>query len=79
MATVGAYEAKTRLSELLRRVSRGESFVITHHGKAVAALVPAEPGPSQPVEEVIAALKAFRQGRSLGDFSVRQLIDEGRA
>ena len=37
---IGAFEAKTRLSELLRQTERGRSFVILRRGKAVARLVP---------------------------------------
>jgi prevent-host-death family protein len=40
MSEVGAYEAKTHLSELLERVQKGERFVITKHGRPVAELVP---------------------------------------
>lgn len=39
MITVGAFEAKTKFSELLDRVERGEEVVITRHGKTVARLV----------------------------------------
>ncbi|MGL4323148.1 MAG: type II toxin-antitoxin system Phd/YefM family antitoxin [Beijerinckiaceae bacterium] len=39
MITVGAFEAKTKLSELLDRVERGEEIIITRHGKPVARLV----------------------------------------
>jgi len=35
-------EAKTHLSDCIREVEQGESVLITRHGKAVAALVPAE-------------------------------------
>lgn len=41
---VGAYEAKTRLPELLREVQAGRSYVITVRGKPVAELVPARAG-----------------------------------
>ena len=41
MATVGAFAAKTHLSELLDRVEKGEEIVITRHGIAVAVLKPA--------------------------------------
>ena len=41
---IGAYEAKTHLSDLLDRVERGEELVITRHGKPVARLIPAQPG-----------------------------------
>ena len=37
---VGAYEAKTHLPELLRKVRAGSSFTITQRGEAVADLVP---------------------------------------
>jgi prevent-host-death family protein len=40
MASVTAFEAKTRFGELLERVSKGEEVVITRHDKAVARLVP---------------------------------------
>lgn len=42
MTTVGAFEAKTKLSELLDRVARGEEILITRRGKPAARLVPAE-------------------------------------
>lgn len=35
MITVGAFEAKTKFSELLDRVERGEDVVVTRHGKRV--------------------------------------------
>lgn len=38
---IGAFEAKTRLSELLDRVSKGHVYVITKHGRPVAELRPA--------------------------------------
>ncbi len=38
--TVGAFEAKTHLSELLARVEEGEQVTITKHGRPVARLVP---------------------------------------
>ncbi len=39
MSVVGAFEAKTKLSELLARVEQGEEIVITRRGKPVAKLV----------------------------------------
>ncbi|MPY89051.1 MAG: type II toxin-antitoxin system prevent-host-death family antitoxin [Luteitalea sp.] len=38
---IGAFEAKTRLSELLDRVDKGEVYVITKRGRPVAELRPA--------------------------------------
>lgn len=37
---IGAFEAKTRLSELLEKVRRGEVFFITKRGHLVAELRP---------------------------------------
>lgn len=43
MPEIGAYEAKTKLTELLRRVEAGEEFVITRRGKGIAVLKPVLP------------------------------------
>lgn len=40
MSTVGSFEAKTKLAELLDKVEAGETVTITRHGKPVAQLVP---------------------------------------
>jgi prevent-host-death family protein len=40
---IGAFEAKTRLSELLERVQRGHVYRITKRGKPVAELRPPAP------------------------------------
>jgi len=37
---IGAYDAKTKLPEILRRVEAGEAFTITNRGKPVADLIP---------------------------------------
>ncbi|MFY4731014.1 type II toxin-antitoxin system Phd/YefM family antitoxin, partial [Nitrospira sp. BLG_2] len=39
---IGAFEAKTHLSALLERVSKGETITITRHGVPAAMLVPVE-------------------------------------
>jgi prevent-host-death family protein len=41
MQEVGAYEAKTNFSRLLRQTRAGKSFIITQRGKPVAELKPA--------------------------------------
>ena len=43
MTTVGVHEAKTHLSELLRRVAGGEEIVIVNGREPVARLVPVSP------------------------------------
>ena len=78
MQTIGAYEAKTHLPELLRRVADGEEFTITRHGVPVAQLVPLESKRKRDVDEVIEKLLEFGKGRKLGDLTIREMIDEGR-
>jgi prevent-host-death family protein len=76
---VTAFEAKTRLSELLRETERGRSFVIRRRGKPVARLVPFTLRTASLVD-FKRTLKAFREIRSRlsGRVKIRQLIDEGR-
>jgi prevent-host-death family protein len=80
MESVGSFEAKTHLPQLLERVARGEEFTITKHGKPVARLVPVTTATPKPdVRQVIEELKAFSKGNTLGEgLSVRDLIEEGR-
>jgi prevent-host-death family protein len=40
--TLGAYEAKTKFSELIARAEKGESFVVTKNGRPVARITPTE-------------------------------------
>jgi prevent-host-death family protein len=79
METVGSFEAKTHMSQLLERVAQGEEITITKHGKPVARLVPAVPeAPKPDVRAAVEAMKQFRKGRSLGCLSIREMIEEGR-
>jgi prevent-host-death family protein len=79
MKTVGAYEAKTRLAELLNRVERGEKVVITRHGIPVALLQPYPENKGADRGSTIALLRAFRKEHSLGDIDLKELIEEGRS
>ena len=78
MRTVGAYEAKTHLSQLLEEVTRGERVAITKNGTPVALLVPVPSRQKPDVREVIRQLREFRRGMTLGGLSVRAMIEEGR-
>ena len=78
MAEVGAFEAKTHLPQLLRRVQEGERFVITRHNRPVAELIPFRQRDAAGIRDAIDSLKAFQETHSLGGLSVRQMIEEGR-
>lgn len=79
MVEVGAYEAKTHLSQLLDRAERGERITITRHGRAVALLGPAPGAPDRTVDEAVSELQALRRHHRLAPGeSVVDLIREGR-
>ena len=74
---IGAFEAKNRLSELLRAAEAGRSIVITRHGRPVARLVPADDGTTRDLAELRAAFAEVRRGIE-GTVDVRELVEEGR-
>jgi prevent-host-death family protein len=77
--TVGSYDAKTRFSELLERVARGEVITITRHGSPVARLVPARPASSAEARrEAIEQMRQLCRHNRLDGLSVRELKAEGR-
>jgi prevent-host-death family protein len=78
MKTVGAFEAKTHLNELLREVSQGETIRITRRGIPVAKLVPAEDGEHRDLKQIVRDIREIRKGANLRGLTIRKLIDEGR-
>lgn len=78
MDSVGAFDAKTHLNELLERVSQGETIQITRRGLPVAKLVPAEVAARKNPRQIAREIRALRRGVTLGGIKVRQLIEEGR-
>jgi prevent-host-death family protein len=78
MKTVGAFDAKTHLNELLRRASRGETIQITRRGVPMARLIPPDAGVKPDVRSLATAIRTLRKGTTLGKTTIRELIDEGR-
>ena len=76
---IGAYEAKTKLPELLRQVQAGKRFTITNRGKAIADLIPSE---SQVPKDPAAAIDKFLAFKKLNPvhakIDIKALIEEGR-
>lgn len=76
---IGAYEAKTHLSDFLRKVKAGAMIRITQRGEHVADLVP--PGTTQIRDAAKAAegMQKFMQRHpAIVSIDTRALIDEGR-
>jgi prevent-host-death family protein len=72
MTTVSAYEAQTHLQRLLRAAERGETVIITRHGRPVAKLAPFEDPRRQSVAEVIRRMDALR--RRLPKVSIDEVL-----
>lgn len=83
-STVGAFDAKTKLSELLDRVEAGEVIVITRHGAPIAKLQRYVDGADRKrARRAIATLRDLRKQylkkqRGLGLDEIRDAIAEGR-
>jgi len=83
MSTVGAFEAKTKLAELLDKVEGGETITITRHGKAVAKLVPASADETERARKraLVEEIKRWRVGKDRGagpGTTIAELIKAGR-
>jgi prevent-host-death family protein len=87
MSEIGANEAKAHLSKLLDRVEKGERFVITRHGRAVAELTPVGKRDETSIRRAIGDLRSFRnelarRGVRMGDLlrkgeTLRDLAHKG--
>jgi prevent-host-death family protein len=77
MKTVGLFEAKQKLSELVDRASAGEQIGITKRGKLAAVIAPARRGMT--LEEVFADIEDIRKHVDRSKkFTIKELIEEGR-
>jgi len=79
MREIQASEAKTHLLGLLDAVERGESVIITRHGRRIARIVPETNGRQQEVDAALASIRVLR--KRTGRITVGELLsprDEGR-
>lgn len=79
MKTDGAYEAKTHFGEPLREVECDETVIVTRHGQPVARFSPM----GKEADDVAAAMEEIHRFRreyrpTLGEITLRELIEEGR-
>jgi prevent-host-death family protein len=75
---IGAFDAKTRLSELLRKVEQGERFTITRRGRAVADIVPSKEKDRERASEAVRNLLAMPRIEGISGDTVLEWIREGR-
>jgi prevent-host-death family protein len=79
MREIQSSDAKARLLQLLDDVERGETLIITRHGRAIARLVPETDRRQEEVDRAIASIRALRERNKR--VTVEELLsarDEGR-
>jgi prevent-host-death family protein len=79
MKHVQASAAKANLAELLDEVERGETIVITRHGKPIARITPENSLRQEEIKEAVAGIKELR--KKVGRATVEEILawrDEGR-
>jgi len=79
MRQIQASEAKTKFLQLLDDVERGDTLVITRHGKPIARLVPEQERRQAEIEAAMEGIRALRS--KFGRITVKELLsarDEGR-
>ena len=77
---IGAFEAKTRFSQILEDVQKGVDYIITKRGKPVAKLIPFQEEPKMTRQQVFEELEKFKKlyrGKP-GSFNIREAIEDGR-
>jgi len=72
MREIQASEAKTHLPQLLDDVERGETVVITRHGRAIARLVPEAHLRQAEIDQAIEAMSRLRA--RVGKLTLAELL-----
>ena len=75
---IGAFDAKAKLSELLREVREGKRYTITVRGEPVADLVPAGSHAASDSSMAAEAMRAFPKVRGVSCKKLADWIAEGR-
>ena len=77
MRTIGLFEAKQKLSEIVDRASEGERTGITRRGKLAAIIIPAQGDVN--LESVFDGIEGVRKRvRKSKGLTIKELIEEGR-
>lgn len=79
MRQIQASEAKAHLPQLLDDVERGETLIITRHGRRIARIVPELDRRQEEIDKSMAGIRELR--KRTGRISLGELLsarDEGR-
>ena len=72
MREIQASDAKAHLPQLLDEVERGETVVITRHGRPIARIVSEAPRRQQEIDLAIAEIKTLR--KRTGKITLTELL-----
>ena len=72
MRHIQSSEAKARLTQLLTDVERGETVIITRHGRPIARLVPEKGRRLAEIEDAIENIKAL--GKRNGKITAEEIL-----
>jgi prevent-host-death family protein len=76
--TVGIFEAKQKLSQLVERASSGEEIIITRRGKGQARLVPMPAERERTLKEIFDSIRSRPRIRLPKGTTIKSLIEQGR-
>jgi len=79
MREIQASEAKVHLPQLLNDVERGETLIITRHGRRIARIVPEVARHQEEIDKALAGIRELR--KRTGRITLRELLsarDQGR-
>jgi prevent-host-death family protein len=72
MREIQASDAKARLSQLLDEVERGETIIITRHGRAIARIIPEADCRRREIDNALADIRELR--KHTGEVSLEELL-----
>ncbi len=78
MAAIASNEVEFQFSAILERVKAGEEITITEQDVPIAVITPITELKKAEIQNAIKKLEQFQKQHSLGDVTIRELIEEGR-
>ena len=75
---IGAFDAKAKLSELLRAVKRGQRYTITLRGVPIADLIPSESAVFYNTQIAVERMHNIKKVRGVSNKMIKEWIIEGR-
>lgn len=75
---IGAFDAKAKLSALLREVARGQRFTITLRGHPIADLIPSESATPQNKHAAVEEMRGINKVPGVPSETILDWITEGR-